>query len=129
MGLPSHRLFGIGKQKGVYIMTTIETKHIDELKNVIIDDYARFISRAVTLTDAEKAEKVSDFSKMQVTEGKLYYKVCNKRGGAWGFIVKKDNGKFKAGDILKAASWSSPAKNFARGNIFSNLSHFQWTGA
>jgi len=110
-------------------MTTIETKHIESLKDAIIEDYARFISNGVALTDDEKAEQLSKFSQMQVTEGKLYYKVCNQRGGAWGFIVKKDDGKFKSGDILKAASWSSPAKNFARGNIFSNLSHLQWTGA
>ena len=110
-------------------MTTIETKHIDELKNVIIHDYERFISRGLALTDDEKAERVAKFSQMQVTEGKLYYKICNQGGGVWGFIVKKDGEKFKTGDILKAASWSSPAKNFARGNIFSNISHFKWTGA
>jgi hypothetical protein len=33
------------------------------------------------------------------------------------------------GNILKAASWASPAKNFSRGNIFTDISRVTWTGA
>jgi hypothetical protein len=44
--------------------------------------------------------------------------------------VKEDDNKFKKGDILMAASWKAPAKNFARGNIIEgNMSRIQWTGA
>ena len=36
----------------------------------------------------------------------------------WGFVVNTDNDKkFKKGDILKAAGYAAPARNFARGNI------------
>ena len=35
---------------------------------------------------------------------------------------------FKKGDILKAASWSAPAKNRARGNILEGNYPIQWTG-
>ena len=36
----------------------------------------------------------------------------------YGFIVIGDDKKFNDGDMLKANSWKSPARNFARGNIF-----------
>jgi hypothetical protein len=45
----------------------------------------------------------------------------------WGFVMKADDAKFKAGDILKPASWSAPARNRARGNIFGDYK-IQWTG-
>lgn len=46
------------------------------------------------------------------------------------WIVLEDDGKFKRGDILKAASWKTPALNFARGNIFDiAYPRVTWTGA
>jgi len=63
--------------------------------------------------------------------------LVEKTGSAFGFIVKEDNTVksdkgvyFKRGDILKASSWSAPAKNFARGNVFNltDASVIPWTG-
>ena len=51
------------------------------------------------------------------------------RGSVHSFVMLADDGKFKRGDILKAASWRAPAKNFARGNILKPLSNVRWTGA
>jgi hypothetical protein len=51
------------------------------------------------------------------------------RGSVHSFIMREDDGKFKRGDILKAASWRAPAKNFARGNILKPLSNVRWMGA
>ena len=61
--------------------------------------------------------------------GKKYVKVIHDRS-VHSFIVNvHDDPKFKFGDILKPASWASPAKNFARGNIFEgNFGGIQWMG-
>ena len=71
---------------------------------------------------------VADFeNSFEVSEGKKYIKIKQKRGGVWGFVVKQDDDKFKAGDILKAAGYSAPARNAARGNVFTGYT-VQWAG-
>ena len=78
-----------------------------------------------------------------VREGK--YQVSFERGRkflkvvhtSWGsrsvhsFICIKAHDGWKYGDILKAASWKQPAKNFARGNVLDTESYknHRWTGA
>ena len=62
--------------------------------------------------------------------GRKYLKIVKKLGNqdmVWGFVVREDGGKFRKGDILKAASWSAPATNKARGNIFEDYD-VRWTG-
>jgi hypothetical protein len=63
---------------------------------------------------------------LRVEEGKKYIKIIQ-GGSVWGFVVKDNGPQFKEGDILKAASWASPAKNAARGNVFNGYS-IAWTG-
>jgi predicted PilT family ATPase len=67
---------------------------------------------------------------LRFEEGKVYIKVCTDTS-VHSFIVKEDTKQFRKGDILKAASWRSPAKNFARGNIFTSESYKNvcWAGA
>lgn len=75
--------------------------------------------------------------------GNLYLKITHWRsrdgldwdkwGSAHSFIVmnEKPGSKFKLGDILMAASWRAPAKNFSRGNIFNPDSYkmrARWAG-
>ena len=74
-----------------------------------------------------------DHEKISYTEGKNYYKIVTiskyngKPGSAWAFIPKHDliniKKPVKKGDLLKPASWSSPALH-ARGNILNNTAHF-----
>ena len=62
--------------------------------------------------------------------GSKYIKVFSEGGSVWGFVVNTDNDKkFKKGDLLKAAGYSAPARNFARGNILEGGYTSRWTGA
>lgn len=78
--------------------------------------------------DETQQKMVNEFeNSFEVSEGQKYIKIKQKRGGVWGFVVKQDDGQFRAGDILKAASYSAPARNKARGNVFTGYT-VRWTG-
>ncbi len=84
-------------------------------------------TRQQTGTQKEMYEEFAQC--LQLLKGNKYYKIVGKRG-VWGFIQIKNDNKFKAGDILKAAGWAGPARNFARGNVIEEqFAHVQWTGA
>jgi hypothetical protein len=76
----------------------------------------------------EKSLKEFD-ERVEISEGKKYIRVVI-RGTVSCFIVKEAGGKFRQGDVLKAAGFNAPAKNFARANIFDgNYMNIKWTGA
>lgn len=80
--------------------------------------------------DPVRTKMIQEFNdSLSVEEGSKYIKIVQ-RGSTWGFVVKTDTDKmFKKGDILKAASWATPARNRARGNILTgDLSMVRWTG-
>ena len=100
---------------------------INELFHAIALDFAEWRSRGEygSLDDYDQF-----LDKLYVEEGRKYLKIVKEDGQktVWGFIVKEDDKKFKAGDILKAASWASPARNKARGNILDGGYNIRWTG-
>ena len=95
---------------------------LNELLDTIASDYKDWTSQSGINPD----ENYKDMLKVQ--EGRKYIKIVGDRGSVWGFIVKEDGGKFRKGDILKAASYSSPATNAARGNIMDGGYIVRWTG-
>ena len=73
-------------------------------------------------------EQVDNWDNMIRTEdGQKYIRVVRDRG-VFAFVVKEDSGKFKKGDILKAAGYRAPARNSARGNVLTGNYNIQWTG-
>jgi hypothetical protein len=104
---------------------------LDAYLQAIIADYLKW---SVLPVDADEIRKtvhnnmvVEFINGLKIQETPLYYKVW-KGNSIHSFIVKVDGPKFKAGDILKAASWKVPAKNQARGNLFTGY-QIRWTGA
>lgn len=106
---------------------------LDALLDGIADNYVKIsYIKYANSDDATKLKaKRDEFRKdLGYVEGSKYIKITRNDGGsAWGFVVKGDTDKqFKRGDVLKAAGWATPARNFARGNVFTKAS-FTWTGA
>lgn len=107
-------------------------KQIETYLNHIISDYDRWTNQSIVqdpITKRIREQMFNEFkSKIRVDEGSKFIKVVT-NNSVHSFIVKNDMGKFKRGDILKAASWRAPAKNFSRGNVLTgNFSNVRWTG-
>ena len=85
--------------------------------------------------DSIRDEMVREFDKgISYEIHRKFIKVITGQAGGntsvHSFIMLNDDAQFKRGDILKAASWKAPAKNFARGNVLSGkLDRVRWTGA
>ena len=102
----------------------------------IKEDYLAWTARCanakgcVTLTETNK-KMIAEFDEgISYKAGTKYIKITREHGGVWGFVVNTDNDKkFKKGDILKAAGYAAPARNFARGNILEDGYISRWTGA
>lgn len=95
----------------------------------ICKDYQQFQNTMNSDADTNR-RMIKEFdAKLAYTVGKKYIKITS-GGSAHSFVLREDAGKFRTGDILKAASWAAPATNFARGNVLAGkFSNVRWTGA
>lgn len=107
---------------------------IENLVTAIADDMRDWTARS-EYGDLERAEKFA--SELTLNVGRKYVKITSDevseydqstRSSVWGFVVREDDNKFKKGDILMAASYSQPARNKPRGNIFEGYPNISWTG-
>ena len=92
------------------------------------DDYIRMsTSGGKELTGYSKEQVDNWDNKTKISEGKKYIKIVQDTG-VFAFVMKEDSGRFKKGDILKAAGYNKPALNSARGNVLEGGYAIQWTG-
>jgi hypothetical protein len=104
---------------------------IENLLSAIHDSYVAYHGDLSSLPEASRLHRMkmieSFKNSLGATNGKKYIKIV-KDGSVWGFVVSTtDDAMFRYGDILKAVSWASPARNGARGNVFEDYS-VEWTG-
>lgn len=106
------------------------TDYLTAIRTSYADHHIKMNNGADDTTKAIRAEMYDDFcANLRFEVGNKYIKIITKNS-VHSFIVNTDKDReFKRGDILKANSWTAPARNFARGNIvkkqYGNLS---WTG-
>lgn len=111
------------------------TNELNAYLDAIKADYLRSsppVTNGDVIREQVRNEMVYKFvNGLSFEVGSKYIRVVTSNGSSrsvHSFIVREDGPKFKKGDILKSASWKTPAKNQARGNIFGTY-HISWTGA
>ena len=101
----------------------------------IAEDYQR--SWQGRAEEKHIAGMIEEFSvSLTIEIGKRYVKIISGRQSGrsvHSFVVLSDEdaGGFRRGDILKAASWQAPARNFRRGNVFEEdqgANRISWAG-
>ena len=109
---------------------------IEKLLESMKEDYKRWSDRCA---DGEKSRAINTTmyeeycDGLTVEENRRYWKITGKSGSSRsvkGFIAKAGDKKFREGDMLKAAGWAAPARNFARGNVLdgTGVKMVRWTG-
>jgi hypothetical protein len=92
------------------------------------DDYIRMSTSGGKELEGYSKEQVEQWdNKTKVSFGKKYIKIVQDTG-VFAFVMKEDSGRFKKGDILKAAGYNKPALNSPRGNVLTGNYAIQWTG-
>jgi hypothetical protein len=117
----------------------IMRSEIEKVLEAMREDYMRWSNSCARPDSYEgysdvKKEMEKDYCEgLEVTEGNRYWKIISDKRGSrsvCGFIAKAGDKKFREGDMLKAAGWAAPARNFARGNVLdgTGVNNVRWTG-
>jgi len=107
----------------------IDDSQINKLFQVMKDDYNRWQSLSSTSYDQIRKQMFEEYcDSLEARYGNKYIKIVGENS-VKGFIVNThQDKKFQFGDLLMAAGWNKPARNFARGNIFDDNLNVRWTG-
>ena len=118
----------------------MDTQTVQQIKSDVMPEYDLDIALTMYAdhlkADYTKWNQDLCDNKFDVTfeRGRKFIKVVKTSWGSrsvHSFICIQPHGTFQFGDILKAAGWAAPAKNFARGNVLNPKSYanHRWTGA
>ena len=112
---------------------------IEKVLEAMREDYKRWSDNCARHESSAHYSKIKNEMEedycngLEVSEGSRYWKITSGRRNqrsVSGFIVKAGDKKFQEGDMLKAAGWAAPARNFARGNVLdgTGVNEVRWTG-
>ena len=113
---------------------------IEKVLEAMREDYRRWSGRCASHDESAHSRIKDEMEEnycngLKVEENRRYWKIIGSNGGGSsisvkGFICKAGDKKFREGDMLKAAGWAAPARNFARGNVLdgTGLNNARWTG-
>jgi len=114
---------------------------IEKVLEAMREDYKRWSDRCAAHESSAHYSGIRDEMEenycngLMVEENRRYWKITGTNGSGSqvsvkGFIVKAGDKKFREGDMLKAAGWAAPARNFARGNVLDGTGfvNARWTG-
>ena len=115
-------------------METKMTESVESLMSIMKNDYLEWAKRGEGSYRHEMYEEFCE--SLDYSIGKKYIKIFRHEGDYHSstvcFVVNTTNDKkFAFGDVLKAAGWAGPARNFARCNVFDTISmerNIRWTG-
>jgi hypothetical protein len=103
-----------------YDMDMALTEYMDKIQL----DYDKFNSNFDQTVYKNKMPRLN----VTINTGSKFYKVVVNKS-VHSFVCKKAHDKWQVGDILKAASWKAPAKNFVRGNVLTQeYTSLRWSG-
>ena len=116
--------------------TSLITSYLETIKSDYTTSMRRGVKASDHLSDSVSEKMIKEFVEgLHFTVGQKYIRVVTSNGhqrSVHSFIVNTyEDKKFQFGDILKAAGWATPARNFRRGNVFETQSYqnVRWTGA
>ena len=113
---------------------------IEKVLEAMREDYRRWSDRCASHNESAHSRIRDEMEEnycngLEVEENRRYWKITSTNGSGTqrsvsGFIVKAGDKKFREGDMLKAAGWAAPARNFARGNVLdgTGFENARWTG-
>ena len=122
--------------KSLTLMRYIMRSEIEKVLEAMREDYKRWNRRGFCEREDIRTEMEENYCNgLMVEENRRYWKITSTNGSGSqisvaGFIAKAGDKKFREGDMLKAAGWAAPARNFARGNVLdgTGVSNVRWTG-
>lgn len=97
---------------------------LENYKNHIIADYNKLGHKGKHSVEFQKGSKY-----VKVVHNTSWNDSPGQKSVHSFVVLSHKDGKFQFGDILKAAGWAAPAKNFKRGNVLTGeFTDICWAG-